>query len=70
MEDVHVISQLMCLSASAQLPFLLRTLPRSVVPRSGEDLDVLRTWALTSMIGGEGTAKIRLASPKEVVSDI
>lgn len=70
MEDAQASFQIMRLSASTRLTFLLRPLPLSSTARAAGNFNAFLEWALVSMIAGEGANKVGLVRPEEVASGV
>lgn len=70
MEDVQTSFQIMRLSASTPLTFMLRPLPPSLTSRAAENIGNLLEWALASMLAGEGPGRVERVRLEEVANDV
>ena len=69
MEDAQVSIQILRLSATFRLSYLLRTVPPSITCQAAANYDALVEWALASIIAGDGATAAGLPTPEEVAHD-
>ena len=69
MEDAQASFQVLRLSATSRLSYLLRRVPPSITCQAAANYDALVEWALASIIAGDEAAAVRLPTPEEVAHD-
>ena len=69
MEDAQARFQVLRLSATSRLSYLLRTVPPSITCQAVTNYDALVEWALAFIIAGDGAATAGLPTAKEVAHD-
>ena len=69
MEDAQASFQMLRLSATSRLSYLLRTVPPSITCQAAANYDALVEWALASIIAGDRAAAAGLPTPEEVAHD-
>ena len=69
MEDAQASFQILRLSATSRLSYLLRPVPPSITCQAAANYDALVEWALASIIAGDGAAAAGLPTPEEVAHD-
>ena len=69
MEDAQASFQILRLSATSRLSYLLRTVPPSITCQASANYDALVEWALASIIAGDAAAAAGLPTPEEVAHD-
>ena len=67
--DAQAIFQILRLSATSSLSYLLRTVPPSSIRQIAANRDALVEWALASIIAGDGAAMAGLQNPEEAARD-
>ena len=69
MEDAQASFQILRLSATFRLSYLLRTVPPFITCQTAANHDALVEWALASIIAVDGAAGAGLLTPEEVAHD-
>ena len=69
MEDAQASFQILRLSATSRLSYLLQTVPPSITCQAPPNHDALVEGALASIIAGDGAAAAELPTPEEVAHD-
>ena len=70
MEEAQTSFQILRLSATSRLSYLLRTIPPSITCQGAADYDAWVEWALASIITSDGAATAGLPTPEEVAHDL
>ena len=69
MEDAQASFQILRLSATSRLSYLLRTVPPSITCQAAANYDALVEWVMASIIAGDGAAAAGIPTPEEVAHD-
>ena len=68
-DDAQTSFQILRLSATSRLSYLLQAVPPSITCQAAANYDALVEWALASIIAGDGAAAAGLPTPEEVAHD-